>query len=45
MKLEAELLETEILDLKGKIRIQAWKNYLRLLKAIDKPIYLFRDYE
>jgi hypothetical protein len=41
-KLEIELFEKEILDLKGEIRDQAMKSYRILLKAIDKPIYLIR---
>jgi len=44
-KLEVELFEIEILDLKGEIREKAMKSYRRLLKAIDKPIYLIRTDE
>jgi len=44
-KLEVELFEIEILDLKGEIREMAMKSYRRLLKAIDKPLYLTRKDE
>jgi len=44
-KLEIELFETEILDLKGEIREKAMKAYHRLLKATDRPIYLIRSDE
>jgi predicted nucleic acid-binding protein len=44
-KFEVELFEIEILDLKGEIREKAMKTYRRLLKTIDKPIYLIRTDE
>jgi predicted nucleic acid-binding protein len=44
-KFEVELFEIEILDLKGEIREKAMKAYRRLLKTIDKPIYLIRTDE
>ena len=44
-KLEIELFEKEILDLKGEIREKAMKSYRSLLKALDKPIYLIRTDE
>ncbi len=44
-KLEIELFEKEILDLKGEIREKAMKSYRILLRAIDKPIYLIRTDE
>ena len=39
------MFEIEILDLKGEIREMAIKSYRRLLKTIDKPIYLTRKDE
>ncbi len=44
-KFEVELFEIEILDLKGEIREKALKSYHRLLKDVDKPIYLTRTDE
>jgi len=44
-KLQVELFEIEILDLKGEILEKATKSYHRLLKAMDKPIYLVRTDE
>ena len=44
-KLEIELFEKEILDLKGEIREKAMKSYRSLLKTLDKPIYLIRTDE
>jgi hypothetical protein len=44
-KFAIELFEIEILDLKGAIRKRAVKAYHRLVKALDKPIYLARTYE
>jgi hypothetical protein len=44
-KLEVELFEIEILDLKGEIREIAMKSYRRLLRDVDKPIYLVRTDE
>ena len=44
-RLEVELFEIEILDLKGEIREIAMKSYHRLLKDVDKPIYLVRTDE
>lgn len=41
-KLEVEFCELEILDLKGELREIAMKSYQRLVKAVDKPIYLVR---
>lgn len=43
LKLQVELFEIEILDLKGEILEKATKSYHRLLKATDKPIYLVRS--
>ena len=44
-KLQVELFEIEILDLRGEILEKATKSYRRLLKATDKPIYLVRTDE
>jgi hypothetical protein len=44
-KLEIELFEQEILALKGEIREKAMKSYRRLLKTVDKPVFLIRAYE
>jgi hypothetical protein len=44
-QLEVELFEIEILDLKGELRELALKSYHRLLKDVDKPIYLVRTDE
>jgi hypothetical protein len=44
-KLQAELFEIEILDLKGEMREIAMKSYHRLLKDVDKPLYLVRTDE
>ncbi len=43
-KFEIELLEKEILDLKGEKRDQAMKAYRKLLSTqTDKPLYLTRS--
>jgi len=44
-KLQVELFEIELLDLKGEILEKATKSYRRLLKATDKPLYLARTEE
>jgi len=44
-KMEIELFEQEILALKGEIREKAMKSYRRLLKTVDRPVYLIRTYE
>jgi hypothetical protein len=44
-KFAVELFEIEILDLRGAIRKRAMKTYRRLVKSLDKPIYLARTYE
>ena len=41
---EIEMLETEILDLKGRKREEAIKAYRRLLlTSVDEPIYFMRS--
>ena len=41
---EIEILETEILDLKGRKREEAMKAYRRLLlTSADEPIYFMRS--
>jgi len=45
MKTEIEILEQELLYLKGRRREEAVKAYRRLLRLDDKPIYLNRRYE
>ena len=41
---EIEMLETEILDLKGRERDEAMKTYRKLLlSARDEPIYFMRS--
>ena len=43
-KFEIEILEKEILDLKGKIREEAMKAYRKLLlTSTDEPIYFMRS--
>ena len=43
-KLEIEILEREIIDLKGEVREQAMKAYRRLLLSLtSEPIYLTRS--
>ena len=43
-KLEIEILEREIIDLKGELREQAMKAYRRLLSSLaSEPIYLWRS--
>jgi hypothetical protein len=43
-KLEIEILETEILDLKGRKREEAMKAYRKLLlSSADEPIYFMRS--
>ena len=43
-KFEIEILEKEILDLKGKIREEAMKAYRKLLlPSADEPIYFMRS--
>ncbi len=44
-KLQTELLEIELLDLKGEMLEKATKSYRRLLKDTDEPIYLIRTDE
>ena len=42
-KLEIEIMEREIIDLKGEVREQAMKAYRKLLVSlISEPIYLMR---
>ena len=44
MKLEIEILETEILNLKGRKREEAMKAYRKLLlSSADEPIYFMRS--
>lgn len=40
---EIELLEEEMLDLKGETREKAAKAYRRLLSSINGPVYLKRS--
>ena len=40
---EIEILEKEILSLKGEIRERAKEAYRRLLPSVDKPVYLVRS--
>jgi len=43
-KLEIEILETEILDLKGKKREEAMETYRKLLlSSADEPIYFMKS--
>ena len=43
-KLEIEILETEILDLKGRKREEAMEAYRKLLlSSADEPIYFMRS--
>ncbi len=43
-KLEIEILETEILDLKGRKREEAMKAYRKLLlSSANEPIYFMRS--
>ena len=43
-RLEIEILETEILDLKGKKREEAIKAYRKLLlSSKDEPVYFVRS--
>lgn len=43
-KFEVEMLEKEILDLKGKQREEAMKAYRKLLSSLaDEPIYFLRS--
>jgi hypothetical protein len=43
-KLEIEILEREIIDLKGEVREKAMKTYRRLLLSLtSEPIYLMRS--
>ena len=43
-RFEIEILETEILDLKGEEREEAMKAYHKLLlSSADEPIYLMRS--
>ena len=43
-KLEIEILEREIIDLKGEVRERAMKAYRRLLLSLaNEPIYLWRS--
>jgi len=49
IRFEVDMMEKEILFLKGKIRTKARKAYYKLLKScvsqleLDKPIYLMRS--
>ena len=43
-KFEIEILETEILELKGRKREEAMKAYRKLLLSLaDEPIYFVRE--
>ncbi len=44
IKLEVEILEKGILELRGKIREEAMKTYRKLLLSLpNKPIHLMRS--
>ena len=43
IKFEIELLEKEMLNLKGETREKATKAYRRLLSSINGPVYLARS--
>jgi len=45
VKLEIQILEIELLDMKGQHREKAMESYRRLLRLRDKPVYLTRSDE